>query len=216
MLVSTPFLCCFSLYNSLKESAVLAISTSPPPFLASVHSTQTFHIDHFTELFPGSLMIYILPKPVVDVLTSSVLSAALDAVGHTLPLWTLASLSFWKTALSWFFSYLSGAHGSFLDSLFLPTWFLIAGPLGLSPQMPSTVSPQVISTARKKKAQPGAIRLKATQRFSIATRIKSKVPTGFRHLGTYMRASAYLFSYLCCFFLCPLARPFAPSAELLD
>lgn len=51
MLGTAPFLCWSSLQNSLKESALLVISTSPPTFLSSVHSIQTFHINHFTELF---------------------------------------------------------------------------------------------------------------------------------------------------------------------
>lgn len=73
-------------------------------------------ITSLNSLFTELLMTHILPRPVVNVLTLSIFSAALDAAGHTL-LQTLFSLSFWKTTISWFSSYLNNTHGSLLYSL---------------------------------------------------------------------------------------------------
>ena len=73
-------------------------------------------VTSLNSLFTELLMIHILSRLVVNVLTLSILSAALDAAGHIL-VQTLFSLSFWKTTISWFSSYLNNTHGSLLYSL---------------------------------------------------------------------------------------------------
>lgn len=90
------------------------------PFLHHCFSPQSMpfsHINHLTEL----TLYWVADDPHfakarVNVLTLSIFSAALDAAGHTL-LQTLFSLSFWKTTISWFSSYLNNTHGSLLYSL---------------------------------------------------------------------------------------------------
>lgn len=115
----------------LPMSALLVISISPPVFLSPVDAIQS-SIPSLNPLFTELLMIHILPRPAVNVLTLSILSAALDAAGHTLLL-TLFSLSFWKTTISWFSSCLNNTHGSLLYP-FSPATHLIVGSLGLGQQ----------------------------------------------------------------------------------
>lgn len=128
--------CCYK--TSLDPCSVLVTgSTSllflPAKLLPSVSSTCYLHfsttvslpspchsvisITSLNSLFTELLTIHILSRPVVNALTLSILSAALDAAGHTL-LQTLFSLSFWKTTISWFSFYLNNnTHGSLLYSL---------------------------------------------------------------------------------------------------
>lgn len=123
--------CCYK--TSLDPCSVLVTgSTSllflPAKLLPSVSSTCYLHfstivsipspchsvisITSLNSLFTELLTIHILSRPVVNALTLSILSAALDAAGHTL-LQTLFSLSFWKTTISWFSFYLNNnTHGS--------------------------------------------------------------------------------------------------------
>ena len=115
MLVNGPTSLLFLPAKPLPMSALLVISISPPLFLSPVHAIQS-SVPSLNSLFTELLMIHILPRPVVNVLTLSILLAALDAAGHTL-LQTLFPLSFWKTTISWFSSYLNNTHGSLLYSL---------------------------------------------------------------------------------------------------
>lgn len=123
--------CCYK--TSLDPCSVLVTgSTSllflPAKLLPSVSSTCYLHfstivsipspchsvisITSLNSLFTELLTIHVLSRPVVNALTLSILSAALDAAGHTL-LQTLFSLSFWKTTISWFSFYLNNnTHGS--------------------------------------------------------------------------------------------------------
>lgn len=47
MLATTSFFAALTV--NFRKAWALVISTSPPPFLSSVHSTQTFHFNHFTN-----------------------------------------------------------------------------------------------------------------------------------------------------------------------